>query len=268
MIKIDFHGSTHGHFLEYVTNVYIMQTTPSNVSIFKPPTYSAHAADNHYIEDRQIICGHFSDSEYNLTINDNDIIIRINIDSNDDNMFFIALTNLIFKAGDVGFEGQMLNIPDYIKNNPASYRNNWYSKFQERQRYIDAYANFLPLPNDTFNFSFNSFFCFTNFCKDLNKLAQFLNQTFFPDDTLYNLWAEFIKLNQGWQSYVKCNQILENIVSNTPAYIDCTIIEQGWLNYNLSKICRLYDGSLFEDNIYPTDTQVIYNIIKNHLSKI
>jgi len=41
MIKIDFHGSTHGHFLEYVSNVYIMQTTPSQRNIFKPPTYSA-----------------------------------------------------------------------------------------------------------------------------------------------------------------------------------------------------------------------------------
>ena len=48
MIKIDFHGGTHGHFLEYVANVYIMQTTPSQASIFKPPAYSAHAADENY----------------------------------------------------------------------------------------------------------------------------------------------------------------------------------------------------------------------------
>jgi hypothetical protein len=268
MIKIDFHGSTHGHFLEYVANVYIMQTPPSRISIFKPPTMSAHAADDHYRLNRRIICGHFSNPEYKFTIDDDDIIIRINIDSNDDDMFFIALTNLIFKAGDVGVEQQLLSIPDHIRSDQVSLRNNWYSKLQERHRYIDAYTNFLPVPNNTFNFSFNSFFCFTNFCKDLNKLAQFLNQTFFPDDTLYNLWSEFIKVNQGWQSYFKCNQILENIFSNTVAHIDCTILEQGWLNYNLSKICRLYDGTLFEDENYPTNTQIISAIVQNHVSDL
>ena len=68
MIKIDFHGSTHGHFLEYVTNVYIMQTTPSKTSIFKPPTYSAHAPDDNYKDNRLIKCGHFSNPKYNLSI--------------------------------------------------------------------------------------------------------------------------------------------------------------------------------------------------------
>jgi hypothetical protein len=261
MIKIDFHGSTHGHFLEYVTNVYIMQTAPSKTSIFKPPTYSAHAADNQYLNNRQIICGHFSNTKVNI----DDDIIRINIDYNDDDMFFIALTNLIYKAGDMGVERQLLSIPDNIRDNPVAHRNNWYSKIQERQLYINAYNNFPTIPNNVFNFSFDSFFCFTRFCKELNNLSQFLNQLFFPDLTLYNLWAEFIKLNQGWQSYSKCKTILEAVFSNTSIDIDCTIIEQGWVNYNLSKICRLYQGKLFEDAIYPKNTQLISAIVADHL---
>jgi hypothetical protein len=268
MIKIDFHASTHGHFLEYVTNVYIMQTTPSQVSIFKPPTYSAHAACSQYLNDRHIICGHFSNPRYNSKIDDDDIVIRINIDCDNDDMFFIALTNLIYKAGDIGVEKQMLSIPDHVKNNPVALRNNWYSKIQERQLYIHKYNNFSTVSNNIFNFSFESFFCFTNFAKDLHRLAQFLNQTFFPDQTLYELWAKFIELNQGRQSHIKCNQILTDIFSNNCAEIDCTVIEQGWINYNLSKMCGLYQGSVFEDLDYPTNTQKISAEIARHFSAL
>ena len=58
MIKIDFHAGTHGHFLEYVSNVYIMQTSPNQHNIFRPPTYSAHNLDTQYLHNRQIFCGH------------------------------------------------------------------------------------------------------------------------------------------------------------------------------------------------------------------
>ena len=94
MIKIDFHGSTHGHFLEYVANVYIMQTAPSETSIFKPPTYLAHAPDQNYLKNRLISCGHYSNPIYQsrLKINDEDQVIRIIIDTNNDNMFFVSIS--------------------------------------------------------------------------------------------------------------------------------------------------------------------------------
>jgi hypothetical protein len=268
MIKIDFHGSTHGHFLEYVANVYIMQTAPSKTNIFKAPTYSAHNPDNYYHSDKIITCGHYSNPNYNLTINDDDIIIRINLDITNCGMFYIALTNLIFKAGDVGFEKQLLSVPDYIRNNAVSHRNDWYSKLKDRDIYAAHYYKFPQISNDIVNFSFEAFFSFNSFCKELDKLAQYLNQTFFPDQSLYDLWAEFIKVNQGWQSYIKCDQILEFIFSNNYKEIDCNIIEQGWINYNLSQMCRLYDGQLFENNTYPTDTQTIYNMVQNHLTNL
>ena len=268
MIKIDFREGTHGHFLEYVSNVYIMQTTPSQCSIFKPPTYSAHAPDEHYLSSRLIQCNHYSTPEFNLEIKDNDNIIRIVIDVTDDAMFFIALTNIMFKAGDLGLEKQLLSIPDRIRNDPVAHRNNWYSKLSERESYVSQYHNFLPVKNAVFNFSFNSFFCFTDFCKDLNSLAEFLNQTFFLDDSLYDLWCQFIKVNQGWQSYIKCNQLLEDTFSNNSVAISCTVLEQGWINYNLSKICRLYNGKIFEDIDYPDNTQIIYNLVRDHLAKL
>jgi hypothetical protein len=265
MIKIDFRGSTHGHFLEYVANVYIMQTTPSKSSIFKPPTYSAHAPDKNYFKDRIIECGHYSQPGYNIKIDHKDTVIRINLNSSDDNLFFIALTNLIHKAGDVGFEKQLLSIPESIRNSPVDIRNNWYSKFNERNMYANFYTDFMPLNQPVFEFKFGSFFSFEKFCIELNRLSIFLDQTFFPDQSLYKLWTEFITHNQGWQSYVKCNQLLEDIFANEFTNIDCSVIEQGWINYKLSNICRIYNGSMFEDETYPTNTQIINHCINEYL---
>ena len=268
MIKIDFHGSTHGNFLEYVTNVYIMQTAPSLTSIFKPPTYSAHAADNTYVDGRMIMCGHYSNPIYNLKIDDDDQVIRIAVDQNNDNMFFVSLTNLMFKAGDVGFEQQLLSIPDCIRENKVEHRNNWYSKFNERNIYANYYTEFVPLANPYFDFRFESLFCFKEFCIELNCLAKFLDQTFFPDNSLYDLWSKFIEYNQGWQSYTKCNQLLEDIFAGNSTNIDCTIVEEGWLNYNLSKICRMYNGPIFDQENYPSNTRLVYDMVQDHLGTL
>jgi hypothetical protein len=262
MIKLDFHGSTHGHFLEYVANVYIMQTTPSKASIFRPPTYSAHAADKYYLADRIIECGHFSANK-NKFLPD-DIVIRIAIDPVDDDLFFIALSNLMYKAGDIGFERQMLSIPDAIRNNPAELRNNWYSKINQRKTFAAHYQNFSVINNPVFDFSFKAFFSFDTFAKELSNLSIFLNQIFVPDQVLFELWSKFIEVNQGWQSYTKCNQILHNIFANVDSNLSCTPLEEAWLNFNLSSICHLYDGHLFTNDVYPTNTQTIYSIIQEH----
>ena len=268
MIKIDFHGSTHGHFLEYVTNVWIMQTTPSNSSIFKPPTYSAHAPDINYTSNRLIRCGHFSDPKFGLTIAPDDTLIRICFDQTNDKEFFIAITNLIHKAGDVGFAKQMSMIPEHIRNSAVAVRNNWYSKFNERETFADFYNEFLPVDNPVFEFDFQAFFSFQEFCKTLSALSQFLNQTFFPDQALHDLWSTFIRVNQGYQSFCKCDALLNSVFANESSIVDCTPIEQGWLNYNLSRICRMYDGVLFDQDRYPEDTQEIHSIVQAHLASL
>ena len=262
-IKIDFHGSTHGHFLEYVANVYIMQT-PKNVgSIFKPPTFSAHNRDQNYLSHRMIFCGHFS--EYN-NINKDDIVIRILMPSDDD-MFFIAITNLMYKAGDVGFEKQQLHVPEDIRNNPIDYRNNWYSKFNQRNEYARHYGEFSKISNSVFEFPFKAFFSYKDFCIALCDLSEFLNQSFFPDQSLSDLWSEFIQYNQGWQSFNKCNRIINGMFSNQNIDIDCTIVEQGWINFNLSKMCKMYQGPIF-DGEYPRNTSIAHVAIQQHLASL
>lgn len=260
MIKIDFHGSTHGHFLEYVSNVYIMKTLPGNKNIFNS-NGAAHASDNEYKYNRLIECGHYS----NTNFFSDDIIIRITIDTNNDEFFFISLINLMHRAGDVGMEKQLLNIPDTIRNIRYLHRNDWYSKFNERNKYVNQYYEFIKIPNLVFEFPFNAFYSFPLFCKKLNELAVFLNNQWFPDESLYNLWKTFMKKNQGWQAYIKCNSIIENIMGNISYKFECNEIEEGWINYNLSKICRIYDGELFNEDLYPDNCQDIYKILERHI---
>lgn len=261
-IKIDFHGSTHGHFLEYVSNVYIMQTDPGASQLFNA-NGASHAVDSVYLKNREIICNHYSSK--NIKFNNDDCIIRITIDPTDDRQFFIALTNLMYRAGDAGLERQLLKIPNNVRQDLVAYRNEWYSKFNERHLYSDFYKKFAKINQPVFEFPFDAFYNFSKFCKNLNEMAAFLNQTFFPDQSLFVLWKKFIEMNQGVQSYNKCNTILENIFANCDTTIDCTVIEQGWINYNLSKICRIYNGSMFEQEQFPTNPQSIYQEIKQHL---
>ncbi len=77
----------------------------------------------------------------------------------------------------------------------------------------------------------------------------------------------FIQVNQGWQSYTKCNNILVDVFAGRTSPIQCTALEEAWLNFNLSKICRLYDGPLFDQAQYPADTGSIYNIVQEHLGR-
>jgi len=265
IIKIDFHGSTHGHFLEYVSNVYIMQTPPSKLSIFKPPTYSAHAPDKNYLNNRQIKCGHFSSQQQ---IENTDTVIRIIMPKNNNNMFFIALTNLLCKAGDVGFEKQLLSVSEPIRNNPVEYRNSWYSKFNNQDEYVPYYKDFPKISNQIFDFPFEAFFSFNDFCIALTDLSNFLSQAFFPDQSLYHLWKTFIQYNQGWQSFKKCNYLINDIFSNSDTEINCTIVEQGWINFNLSKMCKLYQGPPFDNIDYPVNTSLIYDVIKEHVNSL
>lgn len=263
MIKIDFRGSTHGHFLEYVVNIYIMQTTPSQRDIFKPGTLSAHNADRGYLKDRMVFCGHFS--ECNM-ISDSDVVIRITTELNDD-LYLVALTNLIHKAGDIGVDRQLLNIPEHTRNSRSLQRNNWFSKFNESHLHGYNYS-LLPSNNVIVDFNYESFFDYNKFVKELNKVATSLDQTFFNDRSLFELWTKFISVNQGWQSLTKCLEILNYTYSDKSLDFVCTSIEEGWINYQISKANRLYDGELFTSDTYPTNTKNIYCIIQKHLESL
>ena len=73
--------------------------------------------------------------------------------------------------------------------------------------------------------------------------------------------------NQGWISYNQANDILNKIYANQSATIEPDWKLHAWINTCLSKTFRIYSGVLFDD-IYPTDTQQVFNIITEHIKTV
>jgi hypothetical protein len=269
MIKIDFHAGTHGHFLEYVTNVFIMLTDPGYISPFTPGVGNSHNTDAIYQQNKIVRCGHFSANagghyadpkyrghEFHYT----DRVIRINVDQSNDQQFFVALTNLLHRAGE-SHEHNLLSFPGNIRNDIVLYRENFFAKINERELYCNQFPILEELIIPTFVFPFNYFFSFYDFVKSLTKMAKWLDLPFEANNKLYVLWAEFIERNQGLQSYNKCSTIIENAFNNIDYEFESTVLEQAWINYNMSKHCNVYDGPLYSNITYPTNSQQIYKII-------
>lgn len=264
-IKIDFHGGTHGNFLEYIVNTQIFKTPESETSIFTPNRGSSHEADDTYQQHREVTCGHFSDNAQGkeddpkyvgFQYGNDDKIIRIVIDQQTDKQFFIALTNLLHRTSGATFDQHMNQIPESVRNDRKLLRNNLYSKINERQRYCNLFPMFNRVWLPTFDFNFDAFFSYTSFCKELYKLSKWLDKEFVPSNRLYALWSEFIEKNQGYASYIKCDKVMQDILSNTDSKIDCTVLEEAWLNYLLSKF-GVYSNVL-DQLEYPTNAQEIY----------
>lgn len=270
MIKLDYYPGTHGHFLEYVANVYIMKTPPSATTIFSPIGI-AHNTDDTYKNNRCIISHHYS--WFNEPFDVDDQIIRIVIDADNDAECFVGLVNVAVRAADnlfstnQGFEYYTSNIPESVRSSRLLHRDHWYSKIIEGHYQKNLPREYTIKTEGVFEFPFNAFFDWALFCKNLNLLAFFLKQEFFADESLYKLWKFFIDNNHGYQSLIKCNQLLEEIFSNRSATIDCTLLEESWINYNLAKISRLYEGPMFNSEQYPSTTTDIYTVIQDYYQK-
>jgi hypothetical protein len=262
-IKIDFHGGTHGHFLEYVVNTYIFKCPSSIDSIFSVRG-STVEIDR---PDRRVVCGHFSetaqgrdaDPKYvDFEFNQDDRVIRINLDQTNDVDFFIGFTNLIYRSSGATVEDHMAHIPEHIRNNKRLLRNDFYSKINERKQYANLFPKFTYTWPENFDFPFWHFYNFTDFCGSLHKLAVWTNESFTPSEELYILWEEFINKNQGLSSYSRCEDLLTAILGNQFDFIDLTVLEEAWVLYNIAKITGVY----LEFDEFPTSTQQIYEMLK------
>lgn len=263
MIWIDFHGSTHGHFLEYVTNVWIMKMEPMQHSVFNKDG-ACHQFDDYYSENRFVRCGHWFWFNYEHQ-HVSHPVIRITFDKSDDRSFYIALVNRWYRSGDRSFEEKFMDIPEEVRKSPKRLRNQYYYKFKKRESHIVGYNEFPEIPNAIHEFKFSYFFVWSEFCAGLQSIAKFLNKTFIPDRALYKLWKEFISLNQGYQSYQKCSQILENIFEEQFVNVICAPYEEAWLNYNITQMTSVKGGPLFDRDEYPTNSFLIFNLIQPYV---
>lgn len=278
--KIDFFGGLHGNYLELVINHAIDQN-PYDIST---PQFNDNGACHKKIESNQYqpitVAGHFS--YFNKTFDSSDQVIRI-VPKQED--MLIAITNSFLRAGDKTFDLDNLEtntiekllyfpkaanflkilIRDYgeTKDYPRGVlRNYFYSMFDDPVNGIDMMTNWLPAQH-YHNFAFESFFDINFFFESLQKIANFVNLRFLPTPALVNLHFEFLRLNQGYHSQLKCNKIIEAIITNQSMPLKLNIIEEAWVNYRISRTFNLYAVPELEANKYPADTRLMSAICFN-----
>jgi len=145
----------------------------------------------------------------------------------------------------------------------SDYKGNWVDALSTRKLHI-GHGMFKEYnaPNDKFDFDFAAFFSLQAFLIELQHTAKFLNRKLVVDDSLIQLWYAFIEKNQGYQQYTKASALLDSIANG-----DSVVIEDNWqihayINKRLPQMFNIWDGLLFEDVPYPTNTKEIYDLIK------
>jgi hypothetical protein len=275
MKKIDFFGGTHGNFLELIINVFVCQ----HPFDFTKPIFNDNGACHlKNLQDNyrpSIKSGHYS--YFNNPFNHDDLVIEIHVDPD---WMLASLTNSLLRAGD-----EVFDLKDLHKNSikklsslqKATYflkdlttehgiqenypkniiRNYFYSKFFIPEYGINLFNTFNSSTKKIV-FPFNAFFSIEQFYIQLNQVAFFLQENFYPDEQFIKVFNEFILRNQGYHSQIKCNNIITNILNNLSMDItDCNLVEQAWINYRIAQIFRCYDHPLLINEDYPTNTQEI-----------
>jgi hypothetical protein len=259
MILLDFYSGSHGHFLEYLINVYIFRCPKVDKIFTSLGTSHGIRADPDYMRSRSIVAGHYS--EFNIPTIDPTSVVRIQC--NTDYSKIIYQINVDCRAGDIPAEKKKQNIPTNIQLNPQSLQNDYFSKLK-----FEGYE--YKLPGDwrwsdsacVYDFPMESLFDLTALYFEMRKLSNFLDHSWNPDTSLVNIWKKFIETNHGVQSWKKCKNILEMSLANTPLEFDCTAWEQALLNLMLQQSI----GCLIEEtNNFPKNTQEIYQIIQQHI---
>lgn len=259
---IDFHGASHGHFLEYVINTWIYNGP--RVEIFTNLGTSHLPRKNPiYQEHRMIKCGHFT--EYNISHDAPEKVVRITVNGKAAQQ--IHIVNVMYRSGDVPLETKYKMIPLDVVDNPSLLRTNWFSKFTDAEHIYKLDYEWLWPQTPAFEFPMDHLYDLTAFYQTLQQCADFLEQRFTPDQELCAIWKKFIEMNQGLQCYKKSRQIVESALTNQDFVFDSNESEQALINVMLTDTVNLYDGPLFEDHTYPTNAKQIWQHIQRHINE-
>ena len=270
MILIDFAPGLHGHFLEFVINRYLFNVEYSNDTIFQT-TGAAHLinVDPVYQKNKIVESQHYSSlsnqQRYNTQYK------KIIFIKHDWKLDFVLHTNVFYRCDPDALKNKDFPVDEIIAHHllllgngsDLRLRNVWFALLHER--HFDALTKQVHSDVPVFEFDFGSFFDLTKFLLELQQTAVYLEMTFKFDQSLVDLWNEFMEKNQGYRLYSLGNNLLSSAYNNLNVEIPNDWKLHAYMNYVISDTFRLYDGELFESAIYPTNTQQIHKIIIDHM---
>lgn len=262
MIKLDFFSGSHGHFLEYVINTWVFKGPKVNDIFTDLGTSHNIRKDVPYTASKIIHAGHYSEFD-RLQASIPSKVVQITI--TEDWAKWIYQINVMARAGDIPMEKKVEQIPDHIRQGTKDLRRVWYSKFNFDDNSYTLPGNWIWGNVPSFKFNMESLFDLENFYRDLYRLAEFLETTFVPDRELGILLTRFLDLNQGWQYYSRCKNLYLNSLTGNNIEFSSDEILQALLNSMISRSIGVFDGKLFEDDSYPSNTNQVWKEIEQHL---
>ena len=255
MHKIDFFPGCHGHFLELVINTF----TANQHFLLDGPVFDSNGACHLYRPKNYkpcILCNHFSLLGHPIDSTDQIIEIHVSQDQ-----LLIATINFFLRSG--------VNINDAIdiynldvdtfkklsKNSKTQYwldnliklhgKHSTYSKSILRMEFYQRFTNTFytkrhhnafQRKGEKYTFPFTAFFDFDQFLLHVKQSSDFLRLEFVPNGQFQTLWKDFILHNQGYQSQLRCDQIVQSLSTNQPSDLnDLSIIEEAWIAYKLNQ---------------------------------
>lgn len=271
MFFIDFASGTHGHYLQYVINNYILGVNVK-IPLFTDSGSSHHTKTSTTYNKKSLIdLGHFTSVNKSKLPNDYEKIILINHNVELD---FILLVNGFNRChGDLPADSSSVAINKLhsdmlIATSDVGRRKDWYHKLLERDggllmRATIPHKHTVPV----FLFDYASFFNINDFYKELQKVSDFLNDVFVPTAELAHLHKAFLGKNRGYIYYNKAQDILNAVYLNLDYEFESDWQLQAFININLTKTYNLHSGSLFQLEEYPTNAKVIHKIIQKHIKE-
>lgn len=259
MIWIDYHQGTHGSFLGYVTNVWIGETPPIPAhDIFSEDTGAAHRfhKDREWHALCKIMPAHLSWPNLKAQVRDQEPIVQISVAPADRRLLYVPIVNMWHRAGDRGFQERFGAMYQEREHDPQKIRPFFEHAINE-QLEISPFDDF---PNNPIaHFDFRSFFSWSDFCRSLKAMANFVGLSFLPTPDLYDLWCKFISVNLGLQSYNRCESILQDMFAGRDTPFQCDIFEQAWINLNVRDMFG-HIPDLLQQSVYPTNTRDLRGI--------
>jgi hypothetical protein len=277
--KIDFFGGLHGHYLELIVNIFIDQNKFDTSRPFFSSNGACHLKNLYHDYVPITKANHWS--WFNMPFDEQDRVIQIFPKESD---MLIGITNSFLRAGDQSVDiknlekntlhklSQCPKLETNLKQITSDFghrdhyerqwlRNYFYSMFDDPENGIKKYQFFNPLVKHTYQFPFRAFFDWSDFFTQLTNIAKFVELEFKFDSKLVDLHIEFLKHNQGYHSEQKCKKIIESAILKESMLIDLNLIEEAWINYQLSCMFGIYNHPVLLNNQYPTDTLQLSEII-------